>query len=101
MNNLRSYRQGDIILIEIQDATLLGDPHSNVLAEGEVTGHKHKIINGSVFSHRWGNGVMIVKAEDGTKLTHPEHGHIQIAEGLWEVRIQREYDELNNRNVTD
>ena len=102
MSNSISYRQGDVLLIKVDDALELNtETCSSVLAEGEVSGHKHEIINGTVHSRRWYSDPKYVRSTGKTTLVHPEHGHIKINKGLYEVRIQREYSELSNRYVAD
>ena len=55
MSKINNYRQGDIILIRVGDEIVLNEePLSNVLAEGEITGHKHEIMDGTVHKdNRW------------------------------------------------
>jgi hypothetical protein len=101
MSNSISYRQGDVLLIKVEDKDELNDVESTVLAEGEATGHKHEIINGTVHTRKWYSEPKYVRSTGETTLVHPEHGHIKIGKGLFEVRIQREYDELANRYVAD
>ena len=96
-----SYRQGDVLLIATEENENLTNETSTVLAEGEVTGHKHEIINGAVVTHSWYSGRKFVRSTGETTLVHPEHGHIKLDKGLYEVRMQREYDELSNRYVAD
>ncbi|MDE2026907.1 MAG: hypothetical protein KGJ11_00020 [Candidatus Omnitrophica bacterium] len=101
MDKKVNYRQGDILLIGIdEDSNVREESISNVLAEGEVTGHKHEIVNGTVHSHSWRSDIY-VRSTGATTLVHPEHGHIKIKEGLYRFEKQREYDELNNRYVAD
>jgi hypothetical protein len=103
MSKITSYRQGDVLLVKVdsKDLVLSNELISPILSEGEVTGHKHEIINGTVHNRQWNSLDRYVKSDGGTVLTHPEHGHIKINKGIWEVRIQREYDELENRFVAD
>lgn len=101
MSNQISYRQGDVLLIKVEEREDLTNEVSPVLAEGEVTGHKHEILEGVVYSYGWRSDRKFVRSSGDTVLAHPEHGHIKIGKGLWEVRIQREYDELSNRYVAD
>ena len=101
MTNQTSYRQGDVLLIKVEDREDLTNEASLILAEGEVSGHKHEILGGSVVTHGWGSERKFVRSTGDTVLAHPEHGHIKIDKGLWEVRIQREYNELTNRYVAD
>ena len=101
MTNQKHYRQGDIILIRVEDNVDLNEtPISNVLAEGEMTGHKHEVLDGTVHKHSWRQDIY-VRSSGNTILAHPEHGHIKMDEGLFRFRNQREYDELSNRYVAD
>ena len=99
MSKLTSYRQGDVLLIKTEEREDLNNEVSPVLAEGEITGHKHEIVGGSVVTHSWSTGRKFVRSSGDTVITHPEHGHIKLSKGLFEFRLQREYDELTNRYV--
>ena len=102
MSNQTSYRQGEVLLIKETSEVVLGDELSTVLAEGEITGHKHEIIDGKVFGRQyWGSGTQFVVSNGKTTLIHPEHGPVKIDKGVWRVRIQREYSESENINVAD
>jgi len=103
MSNQISYRQGDVLLIRVkeEDIRLEKETISSVLAEGEATGHKHEILNGTVHNRQWSSSDKYVCSNGDTVLAHPEHGHIKIDQGLWEVRVQREYDELSNHYIAD
>lgn len=101
----RQIRHGDVFLREV-DATPQGSKVSKkvVLADGEVTGHKHVIVAERVEEwvldlHRF------VKLDQEAKLDHPEHGLIIVPENLpgkaWEVSIQRVYTPEAIRNVAD
>ena len=102
MSNQTSYRQGEVLLIKETSEVVFGDELSTVLAEGEITGHKHEIIDGKVFGRQyWGSGTHFVVSNGKTTLIHPEHGPVKIDKGVWRVRIQREYSESENINVAD
>ena len=101
MTKAVNYRQGDVLLIKVEDREDLTNEVSSVLAEGEVSGHKHEIVGGSVVTHSWNTGRKFVRSSGSTTLVHPEHGHFKIKEGVFEFRLQREYDELTNRYVAD
>ena len=94
-------RQGDVILIPTTaniDGTKL--PHLT-LAEGEVTGHRHQIINGEAELYER-DGVLYLKVLSPTaKLSHEEHHAIDIPKGEWQIRIQREYEPEGWRYVAD
>jgi hypothetical protein len=91
-------RQGDVFLKSINKLPENAQPKDNILARGEATGHKHQIVNGKVFS---ANNQQYVMAEQKTKLVHEEHNELDIPEGVYEVRIQREYNPRENRQVMD
>ncbi len=62
-----------------------------VLAEGETTGHAHRVTNalkGQVFTV---GTKMFLEVEGMATIVHEEHGPITVPNGLYEVRIQREY----------
>lgn len=98
---MTTHRQGDILLIARDRAPegLVEVPRRSgaiVLAEGEATGHLHKIESSEAtllasdvaeIERRW----LAVEAE--VALTHPEHDTITLAPGTYEVRRQRELDD--------
>ena len=94
-------RQGDVILIPLT-APVAGTklPHLT-LAEGEVTGHRHRISDGEAeLSER--DGILYLKVLSPTaKLTHEEHQAIAVPQGEWQIRIQREYAPEGWRYVAD
>jgi len=73
-----------------------------VLAEGETTGHAHRInsTGAELFDL---NGRMFLKVVEPAMLTHEEHKHIEIDPGIYEVGRVREYDWLQKmeRKVID
>jgi hypothetical protein len=101
---MQPIRQGDVILLplqqpaEINETTLL--PHL-VLAEGEVTGHKHRISDGQAELYDQDGTLYLRVLSDRATLTHEEHQPIQIPHGNWMVRIQREYEPAGWRYVAD
>src|SRR6476659_4037346 len=88
------YRQGDIY---IETVRCLPDgaikQASTVLADGELTGHRHRILNfrtASVFDAR---GEMFIHVTaDRAEIVHEEHGPILLNRGVYRVWRQREYD---------
>jgi hypothetical protein len=94
-------RQGDVLIIP-SDTLVKGTklPHLT-LAEGEVTGHRHRISNGEAeLLER--DGVLYLRVLSPTAiLTHEEHAQVTIPQGNWEIRIQREYEPEGWRYVAD
>jgi hypothetical protein len=98
------WRQGDIFIGAIpsipEDAVRLSGV---VLAEGELTGHHHRIEDSrsaSLYSHR-GQLLLSVVAPEA-KLVHEEHGTIELTRGAYRVWRQREYEPFTaSRPVID
>lgn len=86
-----------------------------VLAEGEVTGHFHEIVDTEtvVLSPEDKSAIddliLHVRNPEGATVVHPEHGPITLEPGLWKVARQREYEfgsetrerEARTRRVAD
>lgn len=88
------WRQGDVFLVPLESPPS-GEwlPHGPVLAEGEVTGHSHRLeraADARVLSGVGGSMILEVLGEEAT-IVHEEHGPVRVPRGLYEVRIQREY----------
>jgi hypothetical protein len=97
---MQPIRQGDVILTSIEKIAGKKLPHL-ILAEGEVTGHKHRISDGKAeLYEKEGTLYLRVLSETAT-LTHEEHKQIQVPQGEWMVRIQREYEPEGWRYVAD
>ncbi|BBD61672.1 hypothetical protein NIES2109_45050 [Nostoc sp. HK-01] len=97
---MKAIRQGDVILLPVQQVDGQKLPHLT-LAEGEVTGHKHRISQGEAeLSQKDGNLYLRVVSETAL-LTHEEHQAIPIPQGNWIVKIQREYEPEGWRYVAD
>lgn len=109
MRRLKNYRQGDVLILG--ESRLVGlredwkkraKPKSdNVIIEGEKTGHKHEVINGKLYQHPDKKDVMILEAGEGCIVKHPEHKEIAMPKGVYEIKIQREYDDGKARKVKD
>jgi hypothetical protein len=83
-------RQGDVILLPVKQVQGTKLSHLT-LAEGEVTGHSHRISNGQAELYER-DGVLYLKISSPTAtLNHEEHHALEIPQGNWMIRIQREY----------
>ena len=97
---MRPIRQGDVILQPVQSTEGKKLSHL-VLAEGELTGHAHRISEGQAELYEK-NGTLYLRVLSPTALlTHEEHNQIKIPQGNWMVRIQREYEPQGWRPVAD
>ena len=62
----------------------------NVLAEGEVTGHAHRVGGADVVKRP--DGVREFAAPDGETVTHEEHGPVTLPPSVYESAKVREFD---------
>ena len=93
-------RQGDVILKAINgiEGRKLGHL---TLAEGEVTGHSHRIADGQAELYEKDGTLYLRVLSDTAKLIHEEHNAVEVPQGNWMVRIQREYEPEGWRYVAD
>ncbi|MEO1430116.1 MAG: hypothetical protein AAFV71_13835 [Cyanobacteria bacterium J06633_8] len=104
---MKPIRQGDVILLPVKPNEgkkldgLQKVLHHLVLAEGEVTGHKHRISEGEARLYTEYSGLFLRVLSDNALLVHEEHDFIDVPQGDWMVRIQREYEPEGWRYVTD
>ncbi len=97
-------RQGDVLILpSLENLNLLNSqklPHLT-LAEGEVTGHRHRITQGQAELYQKGDTLYLKVLSESAQLTHEEHQMLTIPQGTWMIRIQREYQPEGFRYVTD
>ena len=139
---MKAYRHGEMVLIPVpkhledqwqdlyeQAGQKMKNPR--VIAEGEITGHKHELTGSQVdatmlnegsqmvqrtsspgylsrrsFLRTLGIGtvagpVILLKIAKAATLRHPEHNALQIPAGRYVAYGQREYDETMARRVVD
>jgi len=97
---MQPIRQGDVILLSVEQTQ--GQKLSHLtLAEGEVTGHKHRISDGQAELYEENGTLYLRVLSETATLTHEEHNAISIPQGDWMVRIQREYEPKGWRYVAD
>lgn len=94
MDTVRYYQHGDVLIQRISEIPA-GATKTNrtILAEGEVTGHAHRLIESAdveVYEHE--GTVFLRVGPGGAGLTHEEHGLGVIAEGAYQIGIVQEYD---------
>jgi hypothetical protein len=95
----KHYRQGDILFTRIEELPEgLTERKSRVIAEGEATGHHHRLLDGRLLEGTQGLFLAIVVA---TQVVHQEHGPILLEPGYYRVTRQREYTPEAIRTVMD
>ena len=103
----RIFRQGDILLIEVskkpkgiaKKETFKGQ--DCILAEGEATGHHHRVKNAVATLLTLAAGERILQLQKEAAFVHEEHGEIMLPTGDWQVIRQKEYTPRGIREVLD
>ncbi len=102
------FRQGDVFLERVDaipsNVKVRPKDHGRViLAYGEVTGHAHAIAEpetAAIFDGE--GGEFFLRIESDTGLVHEEHARIDLPEGTYRGRIQREWTDADEpRQVAD
>src|SRR5690348_8412144 len=94
------YRHGDIQLIRIKEIPASATKiEGKTLAEGEVTGHAHRIDVGQLF--RTKDGELFLQVDELTKVTHEEHKTIALPPGKFRVVQKRQYTPAGWERVQD
>ena len=88
---MKNKRHGDVILVPVKEIPAGAQKkEKKVLAEGEVTGHAHRIDVGELFETK--NGELYLKASEMTKVSHEEHITKTVDPGIYRVIIKRQYN---------
>ena len=121
----RAYRQGELLFVPLnaEEMANIGPRPSgtlyprwkklatNILREGEATGHKHEVVTETPSSvailapqrqfltglpdmDSIGSEDRLLIAEEPVEIIHPEHRTLRIPKGNFLVIVQREYDEV-------
>lgn len=128
----KAYRQGELLFVPltVEDmAHLAPEPdnqsypywkklQTNVLREGEATGHKHEVMAaepgmatmqaparqlmpGLPDMETVGSEDRLLVVEKSVEIVHPEHRPLTLPRGHYLVVVQREYDEVKARRIMD
>lgn len=94
------HRQGDLLLLK-REAMPDGMKarNTNIILEGEVTGHSHRLMTGRILEDAQGR--MFLECLAASQIVHEEHHTIELEPGYWEVIRQREYTPEEIRLVVD
>ena len=110
------FAQGDLLIERVEDVEPSGvivaadRTGAIVLAEGELTGHRHAIFDRVTMFREDGlardipGGLYVghVKVADGSAvIEHQEHAPITLREGTYRVRRQRELEPRDATLVSD
>ena len=100
---IRQLQHGDVNITEIHSVPEGAIPAGhNVLRDGEVTGHAHR-VTGSAEVLTLGDRVLLNVMGGDCRVVHEEHAPITIPPGVYEVTPTHEndYDTEETRNVID
>ena len=97
------YRHGDVLVSAISSLPAGAEKQTHlVLAEGEVTGHAHRIAEpGTAELYQFGEEMYLRIVAPLATLVHQEHGPISLPTGIYRVWRQREYSPREIRIVRD
>jgi hypothetical protein len=87
------WRQGDIFIAPVAAVPARAEPRPHcVLAEGEVTGHNHR-VDGDTAARLYAadDSLYLDVLEESATVIHEEHGPITLPRGAYRVWRQREY----------
>ena len=89
MKKPRLFRHGDLLIREIYSMPHTAKPiHTNIIAEGEKTGHNHS-LHGSHQTYQTVDNEIHFEAKQELKIEHPEHNTIIIPKGIYTVVHER------------
>src|SRR5262245_58993785 len=97
------WRQGDVFIAAVPSLPRRAKPQPRcVLAEGEVTGHSHRVADeGTARLYRNSAWLYLQVVADAATVVHEEHRPITLPRGVYRVWRQREYTPRAIRVVRD
>ena len=95
---MKVFRHGDVVLFEVKEIpNAVKDKDTNILAEGEFTGHKHELVTKEKVIFQDVEGNLYVDLKQQTKLVHQEHNTIVLPATKYRVLIKRNYNPFQKR----
>lgn len=97
------YRHGDILVAVVSEIPSGARKLQHlVLAEGELTGHSHRIAGADdAVLYKTGAEMYLRVTARAATLIHQEHGPIELPQGNYRVWRQREYAPQEIRTIRD
>jgi len=97
------YQQGDVIIEVAQIPKDAKPKEGSILAEGESTGHAHRVECENAQLLELGSRLFLRIMAGNAKVVHEEHAEIELLPGEYEVRGVQEYDHFaeETRRVQD
>jgi hypothetical protein len=85
-------QQGELLIIPIRQADRGERMDTRVLFESAATGYQHRLDGGEVEVWVGKYGVYLVVLSAAATLVHEMYDSIEIPQGEWGIRYQREYE---------
>jgi hypothetical protein len=97
------WRQGDVFMASVASVPKAANPRPHcVLAEGEATGHNHRVADPAAARLYADSASLYLKiVADSATVVHQEHGPITLPRGIYRVWRQREYSPEAIRTIRD
>ena len=103
MNKGQIVRHGDVLLVPAEiptDAVSTGEKQEQILAEGEVTGHAHRLSCDMPIDLLVKGAQRYLRVPREARLAHEEHKALSIVPGTYEISIEKEYDYFEQQRKT-
>lgn len=102
----KMFRQGDVLIVAVDRIPVGAKPlprtrRGVVLAEGEVTGHAHRIPSRHATLLRTEEDVRFMRVTAPVALRHEEHKTVTLPKGDYRVTIHHEYSPAEIVRVED
>lgn len=87
---MKQIRQGDLLIVPTNNIPKTAKKDTtNIVLQGEATGHHHRLQGGDVLKDSL--GAIFLNVQDKALLVHEEHKPISLHAGKYAVIRQREY----------
>lgn len=101
-NSALKARHGDVVLLKVDRHFETEGEVGKVVAEGEATGHAHRIMDKAEVKKVSGAvDQMLVKVLENTEILHEEHDDGPLEKGTYVSGIQRQYNPAGWTRVVD
>jgi hypothetical protein len=99
-------RQGDILFVPVNEQATqhLKKQGDGIIAEGEATGHHHRVAtddlpNAQLFKHWRGVDGAILVVGNEIRVVHEEHHTVVLPPATYRIHQAREYDYFSRLSV--
>lgn len=95
-------RHGDVVIVKSQAEIETDGDNKGIVAEGEATGHAHRVLSKAQVERVKGQvDQMVIRVLANTQISHEEHADGALNAGQYISGIQRQYRPDGWARVTD